>query len=74
MGLYKYTFKSDGSFIYNYISGTYEINENGTVILYYNSVEDTNSLLYSYEFTKDETVLTFYDVETLDVSIILNKI
>ena len=41
----RYTFKSDRSFVNNFMQGTYEINENDTVLLNYDSYEDSLVLM-----------------------------
>ena len=66
-----YTFKSDGSFTYNYIEGTYEINKNNTVLLNYDSYEDSSSLLYTYQFSNDDTILTLTNTNNLEDIFIL---
>ena len=72
--LFTYTFKSDGSFIYNHVQGTYEINENNRVLLIYGPDEESSSLNYSYQFSTDDTILNLYDVDTLEATIVLKKI
>ena len=72
-----YTFKTDGSFTYNYIHGTYEINENNILLLNFDVEthdEDYYSSDYNYQFSTDDTILTLYDVDTLETTIVLNKI
>ena len=69
-----YTFKPDGSFTYNYIQGTYEINKNNTVLLNYDSYEDSSSLLYTYQFSADDRILTLFDVDNLENHLIFTKI
>jgi len=69
-----FTFKSDGSFISNYIQGAYEINKNNMILLNYNPDTYFNSSSYKYEFSIDDMMLTFYDVDTLEVTFVLKKI
>ncbi len=73
-GLSTYNFKSDGSLIYNYIQGTYEINENNTLFLNYDSHEDSPTLLYTYQFSADDRILTLFDVDNLEDPLIFTKI
>ena len=68
-----YIFKTDGSVIKNSITGTYEIYVNNTIKLTYESFEDKNILLYNYDFSVDETILTFYEIGSLEEKIVLNK-
>ena len=72
--LFTYTFKPDGSFIYNHVQGTYEINENNRVLLIYGHDEEYNSLNYSYQFSTDDMILSLYDLDTLEMALVLNKI
>ena len=69
-----YTFKSDGSFTYNYIQGTYEINENNTLLLNYGSYEDFTSSLYTYQFSIDDTVLTLTNADNFEDILVLMKV
>jgi len=70
----RYTFKTDGSFTYSYMHGTYEINENNILLLNYDHDEDSNSSNYNYQFSTDDTILTLYDIDTLEAAIVLKKI
>jgi len=69
-----YTFKPDGSFTYASIQGTYEINKNNTVLLNYDSYEDSPSLLYMYHFSNDDAILTLTNADNLEDIFILMRI
>ena len=69
-----YMFKPDGSFTHTSIQGTYEIKQNNTVLLNYGSYEDFPSLVYMYEFSNDDTVLTLTNADELEDIFILMRI
>jgi len=69
-----YTFKPDGSFTYNYIQGAYEIKQNNTLILNYESDEDSSILLYKYHFSNDDTALTLANADDFEKNFVLLRI
>ena len=72
--LSEYNFKSSGYFIYNSLSGTYEIQENKTVVFHFESIGISPLSTYFYKFSSDEMMLTLTNADNpLEITTLTKK-